>query len=342
MGQSRAFVISLVVAILGMLLVHLYVSNQTKIISTRYGDEVSVYVAKQDIKEMQRIERDMLDVMVIPRKFVQPSAVFKAGKKASFVSQKDGKGERLNLDSSEWPFEGQFAGTPIQKGEQILMTKVLLSPIGTETGLSRQVAVTKRAMAIPINDITGVTKLLKPGDHVDIITGVKYKTKASSAVEIVTLLQSVHVLSVGELVQNQKPGMYDSDPLGRGAKLRDLRKNRNFATITVEVSPPEAQILIYNIYSENRLFLTLRNPVDRLFSDINTSTVDEVLGEKSKKYSDRMDEERRKRKEVAAAAAAAEEARRAALRLRQPAADSEKKEKKVKKPTFSFGLGSGS
>jgi pilus assembly protein CpaB len=259
---------SLIVGLLGVLLVWAYIQQEQSKIQAEFGDRVSVVIASQDINEMEVISEAMLAVKNVPRKFVQPgSAIIKEG---------------MEQEKAFSSIVGKVALTPIQKSEQILSTKIVKP--GAETGLSSQVAVTKRALAIPVNNVTGVTKLLKPGDRVDIVAKISYRmSDEKQASEIKTVLQNIQVLSVGELIQNNGSSIADTDPITGATRFKNLRSDRDYDTVTIEVTPTEAQVLIYSIEESSGLYLTLRNPVDRLPASVSTVTVDEVLGETSKK-----------------------------------------------------------
>lgn len=244
-----------------MLLVYFYISEKEAAIKAEFGTDVAVVVAARDINEFEQLQANMLTTQVVPKKFAQPGS---------------------NSDPSVFLTSGSVAAAPIRKGEQILLTKVLLK--GAETGLSTQVGVTKRALSIPVNEVTGVTKLLKPGDRVDIVSNVPYQNPTGGQdSEVKTVLQDINVLAVGEVIQNQIPSVFEEDPLTSTKRAVNLRGSRAFNTVTVEVTPIEAQSLIFVIQSGAELFLTLRNPIDRYVASIPTTTVDEVLGENSKK-----------------------------------------------------------
>ncbi len=117
----------------------------------------------------------------------------------------------------------------------------------------------------------------------DIVSNVPYQTSSGQEAEVKTLMQNVHVLAVGERIQNSVPSAFEEDPLTGNKRVVNLRGSRAFSTITVEVEPLNAQMLIYVINSGTEIFLTLRNPVDRVVASIPTTTVDEVLGPSSKK-----------------------------------------------------------
>jgi pilus assembly protein CpaB len=168
------------------------------------------------------------------------------------------------------------AATPIKKGEQLLGTK-LLKP-GPNTGLSLQVSPNKRAVALAVDEIRGVSKLIRPGDRVDVITSIEYGKGQTQRREIKTLLQDVVVLATGQHITNNIPRALQNDPGGKPSFV-NLNADISFSTITLEVTPAEAQNLIYIMSdSPGSIYLTLRNPNDRARTQMGTSSVESVLG----------------------------------------------------------------
>ena len=78
---------------------------------------------------------------------------------------------------------------------------------------------------------------------------------------IKTILQDVVVLASGMDIVNELPRIYEE--VGDQGYVKNLRTENKFSTITVEVSPREAQNLVY-ILSTNpsSLFFSLRHPSD--------------------------------------------------------------------------------
>jgi pilus assembly protein CpaB len=258
MNQSKAFLISLSAAAVAMLLVFYYIQLERQKVEEEYGTKVVVVVAAKNINELAEIKADMLTTKEVPAKFAQPGS----------------NGDPRN-------FEGAVAAAPIRAGEQVLTTKIYLK--GTDTGIASQIAIHHRAISVPVNDVTGITKLLKPGDRIDLVANIQYQGDDGVLSEVKTMLQNVHVLAVGEQIQNNIPAVFEEDPVTGQRFAKNIRASRNFSTVTIEVNPLDAQKIIYVMESGVQLYLTLRNPVDRLVSSIPTMTVDEVLGENSKK-----------------------------------------------------------
>jgi len=80
----------------------------------------------------------------------------------------------------------------------------------------------------------------------------------SGGVETITLtvLQDVTVLATGQALANQIPA-----PGARGAE----RAPRSYGAITFEVTPREAELLVFAQTVRGRLTLALRNPADVTF-----------------------------------------------------------------------------
>src|SRR5690606_7621579 len=113
----------------------------------RFGSTKRVVVAKEDIAEMQTIYDTMVETREMPADFIQPDAI-------------------------TIPDEiiGNVAAVPIRKGQMVLKNN-LLTP-GPDTGIALQVAPSKRAVSIPVDEVRGVAKLIRPGDRVDIYAAI--------------------------------------------------------------------------------------------------------------------------------------------------------------------------
>jgi pilus assembly protein CpaB len=243
-----------------MFLIYSYSQEQKAVYDKKFGTTKTVLIAQKDVLEMSTIDETMVTQEERPVDFIQPGAV-------------------ENPDD----VVGLVAATPIKKGEQILMTK-LLSP-GPNTGLSLQVAPEKRAVSIPIDDVRGVGKLIRPGDRVDIITSISYGDGRTERREVKTLLQDILVLATGLNVTNNIPRALQLDTFNGKPAYKNLNGDTGYNTVTVEVGPQEAQNLIYILsVAPGAIFLSLRNGNDKIQPRLPTSTIDTVLGTDSDKY----------------------------------------------------------
>src|SRR5690606_39257205 len=154
--NNRAMTMAILIALLSVFLVSSWVSDVEERAQKRYGASILVVKAKVDIKETQTITENMLTLEAIPKTFLDPAAV-------SFESSAQDEETSKSLRS----LVGSVALVPIKKGEQIAYNKI--TEPGIRTGLSPQVAPGRRAIAITVNNQSSVSKLIKPGDRVDVI-----------------------------------------------------------------------------------------------------------------------------------------------------------------------------
>ncbi len=252
-SQTRTLWISVGAALLAIFLLYSWSQEQKTAMAKKFGATKRVVVASQDIAEMETIDESKLDYVDQPVDFIQPDA----------ISEPEGA-------------VGQVAAVPIKKGEQLLQTKLLLP--GAETGLSMEISPGKRGIALPVDDIRGVTRLLKPGDRIDIIAALDYGKGQDARREVRTILQDVVVLATGLNVVNKIPRRFELDGNGKTVNRINLSANTNFSTITVEAKPEDAQQLVYILAtSPGSLFTVLRHPNDRLQAPTRITTVEDVL-----------------------------------------------------------------
>ncbi|MCZ0933062.1 MAG: Flp pilus assembly protein CpaB [Oligoflexia bacterium] len=245
--------ISIFAGIFSAFLIFSYTQEKTKEISKIFGKQTSVVVAKQVIYEMQTVQENMVELVEIPEKFVQP-------------------GYARQIED----VVGLVALAPINKGEQILTNKVILP--GPETGLSLQVSPGKRALSIPITKTRAVSHLLKPGDRVDMLVAIDLNMGSSQKRYIKTLLQDIVILATGMRVVSELPRIQEE--IGGEVYIKNLRKETDFDTITIEASPSDAQKITYLLSTDPQsIFFTLRHPSDNEFiSNLRQTELSDVLG----------------------------------------------------------------
>lgn len=256
-NESRTFWISVGLAIFAVLLLYSYTNEKQSDLTSQFAEKAQVVVAKTDINEMENIDVSMLEIVDRPKNFIEPGAI---------------PNPQIAI--------GQVALIPIKKGEQLLESKIMKP--GPVTGLSMQVAPGQRAVTIPIDEMRGVAKLIKPGDRVDVIAAVDVGRGASQRREVKTLLQNTVVLATGLKIVNELPRLFET--VGKEDYIKNIRSDTTFNNITVEVSPQEAQNLIYILStSPGSLFMTLRHPSDRVANvSLAETTVDSLLNRPSR------------------------------------------------------------
>jgi pilus assembly protein CpaB len=125
--NSRAFTTSLLLAALAVAMIWSYIESRETELQSDYGNQTPVVIAKEDIKELEIIDDRKVQLINIPSKFQMPG---------HFKRVED--------------LYNTIAAVPIKKGEQITVPRVTYP--GSQSGLSRQISIGKRAMSIQVTE----------------------------------------------------------------------------------------------------------------------------------------------------------------------------------------------
>jgi pilus assembly protein CpaB len=173
-----------------------------------------VVVAAQDVREGQRLERTALALSQWPAGTLPESAY-------------------TNVDS----VVGRVTRIAVFKGEVIVPGR--LAPPGTGPGLEVKIAPGRRAMAVKINDVAGISGLVQPNSRVDVLVTLKSDGMQNKQ-EAKLFMSNMRVLSVGTQVERGEDG-----------------KPINATTATLEVTPEEAERLAVAV-NQGSIQLVLR------------------------------------------------------------------------------------
>jgi pilus assembly protein CpaB len=150
---------------------------------------------------------------------------------------------------------GKMAVSDIYPGEMILSSK-LVARSDVAAGLSAKVEKSRRAISIPVNNITALHGLVNPGDHVDVLVTFnvpgEQKVPATS-----TVVQNVPVLAVNGNLE------------GGGSK-------QELQTVTIMVGPVEAQQIALAV-QHGSIQLALRSPDDGDVVPVRTSKLEDLV-----------------------------------------------------------------
>jgi pilus assembly protein CpaB len=263
--NNKALTLSILMAVIAVFFVESYVTSIEEESKKKFGTEVLVIVAKKDIREMDTLNETMLEFKVFPKRFLEPAAISLEKKEGD----KDNTRALKNLT-------GTVAIVPIKKGEQLTYNKI--TEPNMRTGLAPQITPGKRAVAIPVNEVTGVAKLVKPGDRVDLIAVLDMGGGKENKIAK-TVLQDVVVLSVGRSITNNVARVIEADPIGGKERVKSLAEDFTFASVTLEVEPPQAQMLALIMGAgDNALTLSLRNNDDIDRQNYNSIIFSDILG----------------------------------------------------------------
>jgi pilus assembly protein CpaB len=130
---------------------------------------------------------------------------------------------------------------PLNQNEPVLLSK-LSAPTAAE-GMSSVIDPGYRAVAVQINDATGVAGLVQPNSRVDVLF-----TRPGTMAEAITstILQNVKVLATGH-----------QTPSGQTVDTRTVRQ----PVVTLLLTPADAQKLEL-AKNQGKISLSLRNPLD--------------------------------------------------------------------------------
>lgn len=275
MENKRAILIALVCFMISMGLIAAYVEVKKNSLTSGFGVPVDVVVAATAIPEYGIIQRNQLEVVKVFKNFKQPLTV-----------------ENIN------EVVGKASYVPIGQGEQVTLTK-LIHQDGRPV-LDRQLEKKMRAVTIMVSPASGVGRLIRPGNRVDVLIGVNYDRNAKGIFEVKTLFQNVPVLATGKHIQNEVPTRVDRELLNHieeaNAKIKrkDLfasstealasaRPDDNYNHVTLQLLTEDAEKLLFltGKYGDKAIYLTLRNTTDTGSDRLATTLLDDVLGPES-------------------------------------------------------------
>ena len=160
--------------------------------------------------------------------------------------------ERLALSTVQWPVGtapdsafssldsaiGRVARVAVFKGEPIVPGR--LAPAGTGPGLEVKITPGKRAMAVKINDVAGLSGLIQPNSRVDVLVTLQANQTQNRNEQAKMFMNNMRVLSVGTQVERGEDG-----------------KPIQATTATLEVTPQQAEQLAVAM-NEGTIQLVLR------------------------------------------------------------------------------------
>lgn len=146
--------------------------------------------------------------------------------------------------------------TKVFMGAREPVTDVKMSSRGG--GLSMLIRPNMRAVSMEVNQVSGVSGFVLPGDRVDVLVTVDLHTSSSNPVTN-TLLQNIEVLAAG-----QKTSQKDGAPM-------------SVQSVTLLVDPQGAEKVAHAIH-EGEIHLILRNPDDQGVDKVDQYSTGQMLG----------------------------------------------------------------
>jgi pilus assembly protein CpaB len=253
---------------LAMYLVYQYLDSKDQEMKDQFGTFYPMVIASRDILQYESIRPTDIELVRVPKKMDPPGRI---------SDPKD------VIDA--------VAAVPIMKGEQILDNKVISKNI--YSGLDTQITVGKRAVSIPVNVKSAVGYMLRPGNRIDLAAHFEYKSTGAAISEVKIFMEDLLVLASGRTIQPNPPKGVDQS-IVRGVMNgqsndsyeRDVRETLNFAktdpnyqTVTLEVTPRQAQQIVYvmTVFGDSIVCL-LRHSDDRVLPRTPTTNLFDVMG----------------------------------------------------------------
>ncbi|MEI8350979.1 MAG: Flp pilus assembly protein CpaB [bacterium] len=257
MKQRMVLVISVIVGLLAFWMTRSYFAARMAEIETERQQliaserQVDVLVAKKDLPDGTVLLKKDLAAISMPGRAVSKNSITVEDQERIF-----GKKLKYRLDAGE-----------------ALMWSYVDVPFRPGSGLAPVIPKGMRAISITIGGAAGVSGLLQPNDRVDIMGSFTFpsrKDPEKTEWVTLTLLQDVTLLATGQTLGKSDPG-------------DRTRLNTGYSTVTVEVSPREAELLVFVENMRGHLTLALRNPEDVSYEknlpEVNFDMVERELPE---------------------------------------------------------------
>lgn len=152
--------------------------------------------------------------------------------------------------------DGARLALPANAGEPVLWAQVENEKEGS---FSTKLEMGRRAVTLPVDEISSISGMLAPDDLIDIIVSVQKDSRSYTF----TLLQSMRVLATGTKVSQT-----DTDEEG---------KPSTFTTVTLDTSPEDAKKLIA-AREVGRITALLRSPTDAASVSLSRAEANDLLG----------------------------------------------------------------
>lgn len=239
MKQKVILIVSVVIGLFAAFLTRSYLAAKDNEIARRLKDfeakntQIDVIVVKRDTPSGTVLTRDDLGSLPLFESSVRDHAC-KAEDYAMLLGRKTVRALTTGAPVFWTDIEG---GDPSSRG------------------LAGDIKTRMRAISINVSGAASVSGMVKPNDHVDVLGTFSFPSQTvQGEMELVTLtmLQDVLVLATGR----------------ETAKTRfvsDTRAQSSYSTVTLEVTPREAEMLVFAEQIKGRISLALRNPDDVYF-----------------------------------------------------------------------------
>jgi pilus assembly protein CpaB len=262
MRKKLPLIIGIVLALMASFLIKVYTDQQhaadvaeaNRKLAKIQSEQVSILVAAKDLPKGAMLDKDSVAAMIISNQYVQPQAA-------------------TSLDR----VSGMIAAVPISRGEQITLNKFISAREVTSSGnsLAMVTPIGKRAVTIPIDSISAVGGMIRPGDYVDVVAmltvpALNAQGKKVTQVTSVSLFQNVLVLAIGQDISTvtQQPAVE--------SRYKKEERKVEAASITLALNPKDANLLGF-VQDQGKIRLALRSPADAKIEPMQSASWDSLF-----------------------------------------------------------------
>jgi len=242
MKQKLVLIISVVIGLLAAFLTRSYLSAKDR--------EVAKWKAEFDRSHKK------IDVIVVNKDIPSGTALTKLDIGSLKVVEATVRGHVVK-EEDYLAIIGKKCIRPLEKDAPVFWSDLEGGEPGLR-GLAGDIKSRMRAISINVSGAASVSGMVKPNDHVDVLGTFSFPSKTvQGEMELVTLtiLQDVLILATGR-------------ETAKSRLLGDGRGQSSYNMVTLEVTPREAEMLVFAEQIKGRLALALRNPEDVYFEKV--------------------------------------------------------------------------
>jgi pilus assembly protein CpaB len=247
LSDKALWKIAIAAGVLAMLGVGIYLTDLWRE-SSFQNQPVYVVVATRMISPQTELLPSDLDLVSVPRKYLQPAALQQLPEAI-----------------------GRVAATAIPQGSQVTQATTL-SP-RAHAGIAASVPVGKRAVSIAVDEVNGVAGLIKPSNFVDCMLTLDFGDDSGSRFTTFTLLEKIPVMAVNHDLL--PPAVNPPKPKSQNANDMAGPERSDRMLVTVAVSPEESEMLML-AQESGRVHLALRSQEDVAATNPAPMTLDQL------------------------------------------------------------------
>jgi pilus assembly protein CpaB len=215
-------IVALALGVLAAVMAAQYLNDaRTKVAAE--SEPIEVLVAQSDVPRgvtsEELVAQDLVKLEEVPRRFVAADAV-----------------------SSPRAIEGQVLATPLSSGQQVTAASF---QVPSTAGVSFSINADQQAVAIPVDEVRGVSGLVKPGDRVAVYVTVS-PGPAGEPDYTKQLLAEAKVVAVGASLQSDSQSEEEEQGSGiAAAQGRGTEDGRAARTLTLAISPADVERVVF-------------------------------------------------------------------------------------------------